>query len=184
MKTIYVFLANGFEEIEAVAPIDILRRAELPVKTVSTTGTLTVPGAHGIPVVADMLFEEVNEREAEMLILPGGMSPGAADLDAHEGVDKLVRSFADADKPVSAICAAPFILGKRNLLRGRKATCYPGFESYLEGADYTAALVEVDGNFITGKGPGAAIDFAFAIVEKYCGCEKVKELKQGMMIPE
>ncbi len=183
MKTIYVFLANGFEEVEAVAPIDIMRRAELPVKTVSITGSLVVPGAHGIPVTADMLFEDVCIDDAEMLILPGGMSPGAAMLDAHEELGKMLCAFAEVGKPISAICAAPLVLGKRGLLKGKKATCYPGFEGYLEGAEYTAALVEVDGNFITGKGPGAALEFGFAIVAKYCGAAKVEELKQGMMIP-
>lgn len=182
MKTIYLFLAEGFEEIEAITPMDVLRRAGLDLQTVSISSDFMVTGAHGIPVVADLLFEEVNEANAEMLVLPGGM-PGATNLDAHEGLSKLIMNFAHAGKPLSAICAAPLVFGKRGLLKGKKATCYPGFEGYLEGADYTAALVQTDGNIITGKGPGAAMEFAFAIVEKYCGAAKVEELKQGMMIP-
>ena len=91
-------------------------------------------------------------------------------------------AFAAEEKPLAAICAAPLVFGNRGLLQGKKATCYPGFETYLIGAEYTAALVETDGNFVTAKGPGAAMDFAFAIVEKYCGIEKVNELKSGMMI--
>lgn len=183
MKTICVFLAEGFEEVEALTPVDVLRRAGLPVKTVSVTGVLTVTSAHGVPVVADMVFEDVNEADTEMIVLPGGL-PGATNLDAHEGLSKLIMAFAEAGRPLSAICAGPLVYGKRGLLKGKKATCYPGFEKYLDGADYTAALTEKDGNFLTGKGPGAAMAFSFAIAEKYIGPEKTRELKQAMMIAE
>ena len=144
MKTIYVFLAEGFEEVEALTPVDVLRRAGLPVKTVSVTGVLTVNGAHGVPVIADMVFEEVKEADTEMIVLPGGL-PGATNLDAHKGLSDLIMAFAEAGKPLSAICAAPLVYGKRGLLKGKKATCYPGFDKYLDGADYTAALVQNDG---------------------------------------
>ena len=181
MKTIFVFLADGFEEIEALTPVDILRRAGLSVKTVSVMDEQVVAGAHGVPVMADMMFDEVNAEDAEMILLPGGL-PGATNLDAHQGLSQMILDFAKEEKPLAAICAAPLVFGNRGLLEGKKATCYPGFETYLKGAQYTAALVEKDGNFITGKGPGAAMEFAFAIVEKYCGMDKVNELKQGMMI--
>lgn len=181
MKTIFVFLADGFEEIEAITPIDVLRRAGLNVQTVSVMEEQIVAGAHGIPVVADKMFANIHLEDAEMLLLPGGL-PGATNLDAHQGLSNMIMAFASEEKPLSAICAAPLVFGNRGLLQGKKATCYPGFESYLTGAEYTAALVETDGNFITAKGPGAAMDFAFAIVEKYCGIEKVNELKSGMMI--
>ena len=181
MKTIFVFLADGFEEIEALTPVDILRRAGLSVKTVSVMGDQVVAGAHGVPVMADMMFDEVNAEDAEMILLPGGL-PGATNLDAHQGLSQMIMDFAKEEKPLAAICAAPLVFGNRGLLEGKKVTCYPGFETYLKGAQYTAALVEKDGNFITGKGPGAAMEFAFAIVEKYCGIDKVNELKQGMMI--
>lgn len=181
MKTIYVFLAEGFEEIEALTPIDVLRRAELNVLTVSVMEEQIVTGAHGVPVVADRMFADIHHEDAEMLLLPGGL-PGATNLDAHQGLSDMIVAFATERKPLAAICAAPLVFGNRGLLQGKKATCYPGFETYLTGAEYTAALVETDGNFITAKGPGAAMDFAFAIVEKYCGLEKVNELKQGMMI--
>ena len=181
MKTIFVFLADGFEEIEAITPVDVLKRAGLNVQTVSVMEEQTVIGAHGIPVVADKMFAEIDLDNAEMLLLPGGL-PGATNLDAHQGLSDMIMSFASEGKPLAAICAAPLVFGNRGLLQGKKATCYPGFESYLAGAEYTAALVETDGNFITAKGPGAAMDFAFAIVEKYCGIEKVNELKSGMMI--
>ena len=181
MKTIFVFLAEGFEEIEALTPVDVLRRAGLSVQTVSIMDEQAVKGAHGVPVLADVMFADVNPEDAEMILLPGGL-PGATNLDAHEGLSKMIQDFANAKKPLAAICAAPLVFGNRGLLEGKKATCYPGFETYLQGAEYTAALVEVDDNFITGKGPGAAMEFAFAIVEKYCGIDKVNELKQGMMI--
>ena len=181
MKTIFVFLAEGFEEIEALTPVDVLRRAGLSVKTVSIMDKQVVVGAHGIPVLADMMFADVDSEDAEMILLPGGL-PGATNLDAHEGLAKMILDFAKAKKSLAAICAAPLVFGNRGLLQGKKATCYPGFETYLQGAEYTAALVEKDENFITGKGPGAAMEFAFAIVEKYCGIDKVNELKQGMMI--
>jgi len=181
MKTIFVFLAEGFEEIEALTPVDVLRRAGLSVQTVSVMDEQVVAGAHGVPVLADKMFAEINPEDAEMILLPGGL-PGATNLDAHEGLSQLILDFAEADKPLAAICAAPLVLGNRGLLQGKKATCYPGFETYLQGAEYTAALVEKDGNIITGKGPGAAMEFAFAIVEKYCGIDKVNELKHGMMI--
>ena len=181
MKTIIVFLAEGFEEIEALTPVDVLRRAGLVVQTVSIMDEQVVAGAHGVPVLADKMFAEINPEDAEMILLPGGL-PGATNLDAHEGLGQLISDFAKAEKPLAAICAAPLVFGNRGLLQGKKATCYPGFETYLQGAEYTAALVEKDANFITGKGPGAAMEFAFAIVERYCGIDKVNELKQGMMI--
>ena len=181
MKTIFVFLADGFEEIEAITPIDVLRRAGLNVQTVSVMDKQTVSGAHGIPVVADKMFADIHLEDAEMLLLPGGL-PGATNLDAHQGLSDMIMTFASEGKALAAICAAPLVFGNRGLLQGKKATCYPGFESYLTGAEYTAALVEKDDHFITAKGPGAAMDFAFAIVEKYCGVEKVNELKSGMMI--
>ena len=181
MKNIFVFLAEGFEEIEALTPVDVLRRAGLSVQTVSVMDEQIVVGAHGVPVLADKMFAEINPEDAEMILLPGGL-PGATNLDAHEGLGQMIQDFAKEEKPLAAICAAPLVFGNRGLLQGKKATCYPGFETYLQGAEYTAALVEKDGNFITGKGPGAAMEFAFAIVEKYCGIDKVNELKQGMMI--
>ena len=181
MKTIFVFLADGFEEIEAITPVDVLKRAGLNVQTVSVMEEQTVAGAHGITVLADKMFADIRLGDAEMLLLPGGL-PGATNLDAHQGLSDMIMDFAAEGKPLAAICAAPLVFGNRGLLQGKKATCYPGFETYLTGAEYTAALVETDGNFITAKGPGAAMDFAFAIVENYCCIEKVNELKSGMMI--
>ena len=181
MKTICIFLAEGFEETEALFPLDILRRGGVDVKTVSVTGERFVKGAHGVPVGADLLFEDLNQEDVEMIVLPGGL-PGATNLDAHAGLDKLIMAFAEAEKPLAAICAAPMVYGRRGLLKGKKATCYPGFDKYLEGAEYTGNLVEIADNFILGKGPGAAWKFGFAILEKYVGAEKAQEVRSGMLI--
>lgn len=181
MKSICIFLAEGFEEMEAMFPLDIMRRGGLNVKTVSVTGNKTVVSSHQVPVVADELFENVKEEDIEMIVLPGGL-PGAVNLDEHAGLDKLIMSFAAAGKPLAAICAAPLVYGKRGLLKGKKATCYPGFDKHLEGAEYTGNMVEVADNFILGKGPGAASDFGFAILEKFASSEKVREVKAGMLI--
>jgi len=181
MGHIYLFLAEGFEEVEALGTVDVLRRAGLPVKTVSVMGQLEVTGSHQVTVKADILFDEESLRDAEMLILPGGM-PGSLNLSEHEGLRRVILAFFAAGKPMAAICAAPMVYGKLGLLKNRKVTCYPGFEEYLEGAVTTGALVEHDANFITGKGPGATFEFAMTIVAKFCGKAKVTELKQGMIL--
>lgn len=180
MKTVCIFLAEGFEEVEALLPLDIMRRGGVSVKTVSVTGNKIVTGAHSVPVVADTLFEDLKEEDIEMIVLPGGL-PGATNLDAHAGLGSLIMSFASAGKPLSAICAAPMVYGKRGLLKGKKATCYPGFDNYLEGAEYTGKMVEKCDNFILGKGPAAAAEFGFAILEKLAGTEKMHEVKSGML---
>lgn len=177
MKAVCIFLAEGFEEMEAMFPLDIMRRGGLNVKTVSVTGNKTVISSHQVPIVADLLFEELKEEDVEMIVLPGGL-PGATNLDAHAGLDKLIMSFAAAGKPLAAICAAPMVYGKRGLLKGKKATCYPGFDKFLEGAEYTGNMVEVVDNFILGKGPGAAPAFGFTILEKFAGAEKALEVKK------
>lgn len=180
MKAVCVFLAEGFEETEALLPLDIMRRGGVNVKTVSVTGDMAVKGAHSVPVVADMLFEDLKEEDVEMIVLPGGL-PGATNLDAHAGLEKLIMSFASAGKPLAAICAAPMVYGRRGLLEGKKATCYPGFDKYLEGAEYTGNMVEKCDNFILGKGPAAAADFGFALLEELAGADKVQEVRAGML---
>lgn len=177
---IYVFLATGFEEVEALGPIDVCRRAGLKVKTVSVTDEQVVTGAHGIGIVADSMFAENDYSDAEMLFLPGGL-PGATNLDAHEGLRRVVLAHSEAGKALAAICAAPLVYGNLGLADGKKMTCYPGFEKYLVGAEYTAALVERDGLMFTGKGPAAALALGYAIVEHFCGAEVAEGLKQGMM---
>ena len=180
MGTIYVFLAEGFEEMEALTVVDVLRRAELHVKTVSLNPREQVTGSHHVTVKADELFVGQSFADAEMFVLPGGM-PGSVNLAGHEGLRSAIQRMADAGKPLAAICAAPMVYGRMGLLKGLKATCYPGFETNLEGAEYTAAPVEIDANFITGKGPAYAMPFAFAIVEKFCGKDAVATVQQGML---
>lgn len=180
MKTMYVFLADGFEEIEALAPIDVMRRAGLSVTTVSVTDSLTVTGAHGIPVVADTLFAQCDYANAALLFLPGGL-PGATNLQAHTGLCQLLTAKASQpDVIISAICAAPLVLGGLGLLQGKQATCYPGFEDTMQGAHYTAAKVTVDGHIFTACGPGAAWELGFTFVEHFCGADKADALRSGM----
>lgn len=166
----YIFLAEGFEEIEAIAPIDILRRAEIEVVTVSISEHSKVTGAHNIPVFADKLFSEIPVEADDYLILPGGM-PGTAHLMAHEGLNALVKKQYDSGKPMAAICAAPSLLGKLGLLKGKEAISYPGFEENLLGAKISDKTVVQSGNIITAKAPGVAIPFALKIVETLKGKE-------------
>ncbi len=181
MGSVYVFFADGFEEIEALTIVDVLRRANLKVEMISVTDEDVVTGAHDIPVICDARFEGYNFDDAEILVLPGGM-PGAATLGKHEGLRSLIREFANDNKPIAAICAAPSVLGKMGLLKGKVVTCYPGFEQYLEGTESTGGMVEQDGSLITGIGPGAALKFAFAIVEMLVGKEKARELSEAMFV--
>lgn len=175
---IYVFLAHGFEEIEALAVVDILRRAELDVTTVGVGGR-AVGGAHGIAVAADITEEQFDPADLEMLVLPGGM-PGTLNLEKSAAVQRAVDFAVAEDKWLCAICAAPSILGHKGLLEGKKATCFPGFESQLFGAEYTAEPVTVDGKLITGKGPGAAIPFGLELVAKLTSPARAKVLGASM----
>ena len=164
---VFLFLADGFEEIEALTPVDLLRRAGVEVVTVGVGGK-TVTGSHGITISADVGAEEALAMLAagtipEMIVLPGGM-PGAATLDASPLVDTFIDAAEKANAYIAAICAAPMILGKRGLLRGRHATCFPGFEEYLEGAAYMDVHTVTDGRYITGRAMGAATEFALALI--------------------
>lgn len=148
---------------------------------VTVTEEETVTGAHDVPFICDSFFKNHDYSDADALVLPGGM-PGAATLDKHEGLRNLILNFVKQDKPIAAICAAPMVLGKLGLLKGKKVTCYPSFEQYLEGAECTGEQVVVDGNIITGIGPGGAMDFALAIVEALVDKEKVAELEEAMCV--
>ncbi len=180
MKKVALFLANGFEEIEALGTVDVLRRAEIPVQTVSISDELKVTGAHNVTVFADKLFTDVNFSAVDVLILPGGM-PGSKNLNEHQGVKELIKTFVSEKKYVAAICAAPMVLGELGLLKGKNATCYPGFESQLIGANITGENVTVDGTIITGKGPGFMFDFALQIVEVVAGKETRKKVAEGLL---
>lgn len=168
---IYVFLADGFEEIEALAPVDFLRRAGIDVVTVGVTGDVCT-GAHGIQVKADASLSNITlDDSLQGVILPGGM-PGADNLDKSSVVHSAVDYCAREGRLVCAICAAPFILGKKGLLKGKKATCFPGFEEYLEGAEVLCNGVVRDGNIITARGAGVAWEFGAEIAAQLVGKEK------------
>lgn len=181
MKKILVHLAEGFEEIEALTPVDVLRRAGCTVEIVSMTENLLVRSSRNVGVQADVLFENADYAGADMLVLPGGM-PGSKNLDLHEGLrEKLLQADRNG-KFIAAICAAPIVLGHIGLLQGRKATCYPGNEKDLIGATSTGRAVEVDENFITGKGAGSSIKFSLALVEILLGKDKAQEIKSKMIV--
>lgn len=179
---VYLFLANGFEEIEALCPLDLLRRAGVEVKTVAiSTGGLAVTGAHGITVMADMAEADFDPcAEAEMLILPGGM-PGAANLDACPTVDAAIAAAVKRKSFLAAICAAPMILGRRGLLSGIEAICFPGFEEELKGAVLSSARVVRDGRVITAAGMGVALDFGLALVVALLGEEVAEDLRRAVL---
>lgn len=179
MNKIYLFLADGFEPVEALAPVDVMRRAGLQVVTTSIMGRRDVVSAHGVTVLADALFEDCDFSDADALVLPGG-SVGTDNLSAHAPLRALLQRAAVEGKLLAAICAAPMVLGRAGLLNGRSATCYPGCEGELTGAVYTAAAVEEDNNIITACGPGASFDFGFAIVKRFCGEEAVALIRSQM----
>lgn len=180
MKSIFVHLAQGFEEIEAITIIDVLRRSGLEVVTVSIGDDQMVKGAHNIAVKADILFKNADYRQAEMIVLPGGM-PGAKNLSEHEGLNAWIKKFFDEGRLIGAICAAPMVLGKLGILKGKKAVCYPGFEEYLSGAVIKQEPVMVDGNIVTGRGPGVAMQFAYEIVRLLESEQNVVRLKEAML---
>lgn len=180
MAKVYEFLANGCEEIEALAPVDILRRGGVDIQTVSITGSEWVQTSHGVTVKADLVFEDASDfSDADMLLLPGGM-PGSTNLNAHEGVRQAILRQYDRGGRVGAICAAPMVLGSLGILEGKRATCSPGFQEYLTGATYTGALYEEDGTVITGEGPAATLPYAYRILSYFIGEEKVKALQVKM----
>ena len=177
---VYMFLAEGFEEIEALCPLDLLRRAGVEVKTVAVGKDKTVTGAHNILVVADMCESEFSDVHPEMVILPGGM-PGTLNLDASEVVHKSIDSAVCNNAYIAAICAAPSILGKKGLLCGKEAICYPGFEHKLDGAVISKKRVVVDGNIITAAGMGVALEFGLVLVSLVCNKDKADELRKGVI---
>ena len=180
MAKVYVFLADGFEDVEALIPVDVLRRGGVEVTTVSISDFPLVQSAHGVNIEADIMFEQGDFSDADLLLLPGGM-PGASNLFAHKGVCKAVVDQFAASKKVAAICAAPaVVLGQLGLLEGRRATCYPGFEKQLEGASYTADLVTVDGNITTAEGPAAAFPFAYELLTQLKDQKTSDQIAEGM----
>ena len=192
MKKVCVLLADGFEEIEGLTVVDLLRRAKIYVDTVSIMDDYIVHGAHGINVQTEDLFDEVDFEEFDMVVLPGGM-PGTLNLGAdttvtktinlkeHDGVRYVVKQYAKEGRFVGAICAAPTILKSLGLLEGRRATCYPGVEDEMENVILTETAVVVDDNIITSQGVGTAIDFALKLIEVLDGEEKAKEIAESIV---
>lgn len=180
--TNYVFLADGFEEIEALTTIDIMRRAGMDVTTVSINPELTVTGAHNVTIIADELITDIDFNEADWLILPGGM-PGASNLRACEPLcNALLRHDAEG-KRIAAICASPtIILATLGLLNGKDATCYPSMENYDYNVNWNDDMVVTAGNIVTGRGPAAASEFALTIVTKTCGANVADEVAAGMLL--
>lgn len=180
MSKVYVFLANGFEDVEALIPIDVLRRGGVDVKTVSIMDSLMVESAHGVRMEADLTFGEADLSDADLLMLPGGM-PGASNLYAHEGVCSAVKAQQAAGKRIGAICAAPaVVLAQLGVLDGKRATCYPGFEHLLTEATYTADLVTVDGNITTAEGPAAAFPYAYELLAQLTDADTSCQIAVGM----
>ena len=183
MNKIAVFLAPGFEEIEALTVVDLCRRAgmEVTMAAIEENGCeVMVTGSHGISVKADTVLSAVDFNGLDMMVLPGGM-PGTKNLEACEALMQKLDAFYAEGKNIAAICAAPGIFGHRGYLKGRNACAYPGFESQLMGADVTRNAVEVSEHVITSRGLGTAIPFALAIVERFCGRERAEELAKGVV---
>lgn len=179
---VYVFLAKGFEEIEALTTVDFLRRAELEVYTVGI-GSKIIAGSHNIPVFCDLdESEAVCDDKLDAIILPGGM-PGTLNLEANKTVNKFIDYCAENNKLICAICAAPSILGHKGLLKGKTATCFPGFEKELDGANVSSDYACCDGNIITGKGMGSAISFSQKITEQLINKEKAAKIKESLQCP-
>lgn len=178
MKKVYVFLADGFEEIEGLTVVDILRRAGVETETVSVGESREVEGSHGIRVKADSLFPV--SGDADMLVLPGGM-PGTLNLKSHEGLRDLLIAHDKEKKYIAAICAAPTILSELGMLKDREACAYPSFENGLDCRSIKKVPVVEDGNIITGRGMGAAIPFALKLIELLCGKEKADEIKVSIV---
>jgi 4-methyl-5(b-hydroxyethyl)-thiazole monophosphate biosynthesis len=178
---IYVHLADGFEEIEALTVVDVLRRANIAVEMISMTESKTVRGAHDIVVTADRLFRDADYGKCEMLVLPGGM-PGTANLAKHDGLLGQLKTFAQDGRWIAAICAAPSVPGSLSLLKGKRATSYPGYERQMIGVDYCEERVVRDGSVITSRGPGTAMEFALELVKVLKNEQTAAALKKAMII--
>lgn len=180
MAKVCVFTADGFEEIEGLTVVDLLRRAGAEVQMVSISDGLAVKGSHGIELKADCFFDDVDYDTVEMLVLPGGM-PGTRYLGEHQGLCSLLKNFASEGKKVAAICAAPSVLGKLGILEGKEAVCYPGFEDQLTSAVVCRREVAQDANVTTSRGLGTAIPFSLALITQLYGEEKAEEIRKSII---
>lgn len=179
MKKVILFFANGTEEVEALTAVDLLRRAGAQV-TLAGIGGREVTGSHGIRITADISEDEISSYDYDMAVVPGGM-PGTMHMDASATVEKTLAAVSENGGFLAAICAAPLVLGKRGYLNGKKAICYPGFESYLTGASLSESRVCRDGKIITAAGAGVALDFALALIGALYGEEKSNEIRASVL---
>lgn len=181
MAKVYEFISNGSEEVEALIPVDVLRRAGVDIQLISTTGNLEVVTSHNVHIICDGLIEETDTSDADLLMVPGGL-PGSANNCNHPLVREKMMAQYEAGKMISAICAGPMIFGSLGIAKGKRCTCYPGCEESLgQGCEYTHELVTVDGNVITGEGPAATFPYAYTLCELLCGKTTADSLKEGMM---
>lgn len=180
MSKVCIFFAPGLEEIEGLTVVDLMRRADIPISIVSISDTLEVTGAHGIRITADTCFVDTDFSDTEMLVLPGG-APGTCNLNACEPLKALLKDFYDKGKYIGAICAAPMILGHLDFLKGRKATCYPGFEKDLIGAIHVTDEAVIDGHIITSRGLGTAIEFAAALIGLLTDTATANDIKKSVI---
>ena len=179
MKRIWTFLAEGFEEVEALTVVDILKRAKFEVTMVSISEDLFVTSSHNVVVKADKKISELESELPDVIFLPGGM-PGTLNLGEHEGLKDIILKAVEQDKIMAAVCAAPSVYGQMGLLKGRKATCYPGFEDKLLGAEYQAEQVVVDGKFVTSQGMGTCIPLGLKLVELLSSEETAVQVKNSI----
>ena len=179
MKKVILFFANGTEEVEALTAVDLLRRAGAEV-TLAGIGGKEVTGSHGIRITADVDADEISSYDYDMAVIPGGM-PGTTHMDESETVEKTLFAVYHNGGFLAAICAAPLVLGKRGYLKGKKAICYPGFESYLKGASLSDSRVCRDGKIITAAGAGVALDFALALIGALYGEKKEKQIRASVI---
>ena len=175
----YILLAEGFEEIEAIAPCDILRRGGVEVRF-AAVGEKLVRGSHGIRVEADCLLGDIVPEETELIVCPGGLR-GVQNLLASDAVEKTLRAVYALEKPAAAICAGPWVLTKARILDGKVAVCYPGMEEHMSGKMTQAAPVQVDGRVITGRAAGAALEFGLALLRYLRGAEKAEEVRKAIV---
>ena len=179
MKKVILFFADGTEEIEALTALDLLRRAGADV-VLAGVGGREVTGSHGIRITADIDASDITSFDYDMVVVPGGM-PGTLNMDGSEIVDKALRATSEKGGFITAICAAPLVLGKRGYLKNKRAICYPGFESYLEGAVLSDTRVCRDGNVITAAGAGVALEFALTLIGALYGEEKEKQIRASVL---
>ncbi|MDO5520525.1 MAG: DJ-1/PfpI family protein [bacterium] len=180
MSKVYVFLADGFEEVEALSVVDLLRRADVDTTMIAVSDTIEIIGGHGIVVTADKVFEEVSFEEADMIFLPGGTTGVKNLAKCEELCDKIVE-FNQEGKMVVAICAAPTLLHKLGILDGKNATCYRDLASELTNTNYIDANVVVDGNVITSQGFGTSVDLGLALIEHFRGRDEAKRIQNAVM---